>query len=62
MFFFRISGHQSHPEAIISTGVSEVDDELEWFMVEGFEGQQDVVDQQVRVDLSHPGTKVDPEW
>ena len=48
---------ETYPEPVVSAGVREVYDELEGFVVEGLEGEEDVVDEEVAVDLSHPGTE-----
>ena len=45
----------TYPEPVVSAGVSEVYDELEGFVVEGLEGEEHVVDEEVTVDLPHPG-------
>ena len=44
----------TYPEPVLGTGMGEVDTQLKGFVVEGFQCEQHVVDQQVPVDLPHP--------
>ena len=46
-------GQEVGAEAVVGAGVGEVDDQLEGFVVEGLEGEQHVVDEQVSVDLAN---------
>ncbi len=44
---------RTYPEPVVSAGVSEVDDKFERFVEEGLEGEEDVIDQQVPIDIHH---------
>ena len=44
----------AHPEPVFRARVREVNDEFKGLVVEGFERQQYMIDQQVSIDLSHP--------
>jgi len=41
-------------EAIVRTGVREIDDHLEWRVAEGFQREYDMVDQQITIRFSNP--------
>ena len=43
------------PESVVRARVGEVQDNLEWFVVEGLQCQQHVINQQISVHFSDPG-------
>lgn len=53
---FKAASDSTHSKAIVSTGVSEVNDQLKWFVIEWLECEQHMVYQQVSIDLSNPET------
>ena len=44
-------GEEFGAESVVGAGVSEVDDQLEGFVGEGLQSEQDVVDQEIPVDV-----------
>lgn len=44
----------AYPESVFCTCVCEVYHQLKWFVVERFQSQQHMVDQEIPINLSHP--------